>query len=264
MPKRVVIHAGFHKTGTSTVQRALRVNRALLKPHLRSILKPPLKSACHASRGYSTWRDPISLLNFRHRFRAVLQDIAPMPRRTLVLSAEELAGHLPGREGLDDYSAAVALAQVMDKAVRAVFPNVETVLYYSTREPVSWLRSAYWQHVRASSMVLDFEDYERAYAGSTNLEQIVAQIDEAVSARVEHASLERTRDMPAGPATPLLDLCDVPHALQSRLDMQPVNAHLGQDVLQALLQANRTISDRDRRNETKLGIIQEALGQNHD
>ena len=264
MPKRVVIHAGFHKTGTSTVQLALRVNRATLRPYLRSILKPPLKSVCYASRGYSTWRDPISLLNFRRRLRAVLQDLAPMPRRTLVLSAEELSGHLPGREGLEDYAAAVALAGVMDEVVTAVFPKVEKILYYSTREPVSWLRSAYWQHVRASAMVLDFDDYKRSYAGSANLEQIVYEIGQAVHARVVHARLDSTGDMPAGPATPLLDLCDVPQEIQSGLSMQPVNAHLGADVLLALLEANRTIPDRDQRNEVKLGIIQQALGQNHD
>ena len=39
----VVIHAGFHKTGTTSVQTALTENAERLAPHLRVLLKPDFK-----------------------------------------------------------------------------------------------------------------------------------------------------------------------------------------------------------------------------
>ena len=259
MPKRVVIHPGFHKTGTSTIQRALRVNRAALKPYLRSILKPPLKSCCHAARGYSTWRDPITLHKFRRRFRAALSEVTDMPRRTLVLSAEELSGHLPGRDGLDDYSAAPILARVMRETAQAVLPEAELVYYYSLRAPDAWLRSAYWQHVRASSMTLDFDAYRDRYGPSAALDACVDQVA-GDGAQVHRARLEDCADMPAGPATPLLDLCDVPRDVQAGMQVDTMNPHLGDDVLQALLQVNRDIPEIEARNAAKQAILAEVEG----
>ncbi|MEX0286128.1 MAG: hypothetical protein AB3N23_16095 [Paracoccaceae bacterium] len=263
MPRRVVIHPGFHKTGTSTVQRALRVNRAVLKPHLRSILKPPLKLACHASRGYSTWRDPISLHKFRRRFRAALDEIGGMPRRSLLISAEELSGHLPGRGELADYSAAIPLARAMYRSVQEVFPDTETVFFFSTRMPESWLRSAYWQHVRASNMTLDFDDYAARYEGSADLDAIVDAVAEAVPERVERANLDTTTTLQAGPLTPLLDLCEVPLRDRAALVMDTVNEHLGEDVLQQLLEVNRTTPDIDQRNARKQDILTRIHGGAH-
>lgn len=255
MPRRLIIHAGFHKTGTTTVQRALRVNRALLKPYLRSVLKPPLVDTLHASRGFSTWRDPITLQKFRRRFHDVLASITGMPRRCLVISAEELSGHLPGRDHLDDYSAAVELAREMAAVAAEVMPEAELVFYYSTRAADPWLRSAYWQHVRASSMTLDFEDYCARYAGSADLDGVIDAVASAQPARVERAALDAQRDAPAGPVSPLLDLCDVPAEVQARLDVSIANPALGDDVLAALLQANRDIDDLDRRKEVKAAIL---------
>ena len=31
MPRRIILHAGFHKTGTSSIQATLRENRVALK-----------------------------------------------------------------------------------------------------------------------------------------------------------------------------------------------------------------------------------------
>ena len=39
MPARIVLHTGFHKTGTSTVQAFLRTNRKALLPVLAIRLK---------------------------------------------------------------------------------------------------------------------------------------------------------------------------------------------------------------------------------
>ncbi|MDG1067679.1 MAG: hypothetical protein P8P40_04770, partial [Sulfitobacter sp.] len=97
MPRKIVIHAGFHKTGTSTVQAVLRANRKALMPALAIRLKGQMQELMSATRGYSTYGTDEALDKVSRRFDALLAELPGMPRRTLLLSAGELAGHMPGR-----------------------------------------------------------------------------------------------------------------------------------------------------------------------
>lgn len=265
MPRRVVIHAGFHKTGTSSVQQLLRANRPALKPHLRSLLKGQMQDVVSAARGYSTWRDPLTLEKFATRFHARLTRHGDMPRRSLCLSAEELSGHLPGRGDLRDYSAAPTLATTMAQVVGQVFPEAEIVFYYSTRAPDAWLRSAYWEHVKSSSLTLGWEDYAETYAASADLDATVDAVAAAQPHPVHRARLEASANRPAGPAAPLLDLCGVPPGKQAALSLPPpVNERHDSVVLLALLAANREYGDRDARNAAKQAILKAAKEEPHD
>ncbi len=265
MPRRIIIHAGFHKTGTSTLQQTLRRNRPLLRPYLRSILRASLKDAVHAARGFSTWRDPLTLAKFRYRFEAALRPLKGMPKRCLCLSAEELSGHLPGRGDLADYSAAPILAAEMAGAAAAVLgDNTDLVFYYSTRDPETWLKSAYWEHVKASSMTLSFDDFAARYHPASDLPGVVARIAGALPCRVETACLSDTATQTAGPATPILDLCGVPAEVQRQLSVTPANPNLGEAVLLALLAANREISDRAARDAAKSAILDAARQESDD
>ena len=234
MPAKIVLHIGFHKTGTSTVQQLLRTNRALLKPHLAMRLKPQMTDLLHATRGYST----------------------------LVLSAEELSGHMPGRGALADYSAAPELARIYVEWAQRYFPACEVVIYASTRDPENWLRSAYGEHVKSSSMTLDFTDFVARYGLAADLDGVVDDIAAAVPARVFRARLEAAQTQRLGPAQPLLDLCNVPPETMARIMPPPVaNPALDQDVLLALLDANRTYTDRDARKAAKHAILAAAQGK---
>jgi hypothetical protein len=109
MPRRVIIHAGFHKTGTSTIQATLRENRVAMKRHVALRMRWHMKDLVAATRGYSTWRDPLTMIKVQHRFGLMLNELPVMPRRTLIISSEELAGHLPGRDDITDYCALCVL-----------------------------------------------------------------------------------------------------------------------------------------------------------
>ena len=193
MPRRIVIHAGFHKTATSSVQQVLRDNRAALKPYLRSQLKWGMRDLLHAARGYSTWRDPLTLGKFARRFRALLEAQADMPRRTLCLSAEELSGHMPGRPGISDYGAAPILAAEMARAAAARFPEAETRFLYTVRAPESWLESAYWEHVKSSSLTESLDAFRDRMAGAADLAAVVERVRAAQPCPVEEAALEAHR-----------------------------------------------------------------------
>lgn len=257
MPRRIVIHAGFHKTGTSTVQAVLRGNRAALRPFLRSVLKGEIEPLCHAARGYSTWRDPFTLDKFAARFAALLDRVGAMPKRVLCLSAEELAGHMPGRAGIADYGAALELAREMARVAESRAPGTPVAFYYSTRTPQDWLESAYWEHVKSSAMTLDFADFAARHRAAADLDAMAERI--AAELPVTRIRLEDSRAHPAGPAGPLLDLCGVPRRAQAALRLPPpVNERRDARVLLELLAANRDYTDRDARRAAKRAILAAA------
>jgi len=260
MPRRIILHPGFHKTGTSSIQATLRANRPALKPHVVLRLRWHMEDLLHATRGYSTWRDPISLLKAEHRFETMLDGLPRMPRRTLLISAEELAGHLPGRGDLDDYSAAPELLDMFCQTLKRRFPRAEIVIYLSSRASEDWLTSAYWEHVKASSMTLDLETFTARYAPAAKLDEAIAEITRRLPCPVNHAALEDCQDLPLGPATPLLNLCDLPRDLMAQLTLPPpANTRLPDDVLQALLDANRQHADDPQaRRSAKTAILEQA------
>ncbi|MEX3316536.1 hypothetical protein [Sulfitobacter sp. PS-8MA] len=260
MPRRIILHPGFHKTGSSSIQATLRANRAALKPHVALRLRWHMKDLLHATRGYSTWRDPISLLKAEHRFEALLDSLPQMPRRTLLLSAEELAGHLPGRGDLADYSAAPEALELFHRTLRRRFPKAEIMVYLSTRAADDWLASAYWEHVRSSSMTLSLAAFTARHAPAAKLDEMRDEITRRLPCPVHHAALEDCQHLPLGPATPLLELCDLPPDLMARLTLPPpANTRLPAPVLQALLDANRQHADDPQaRRRAKTAILEQA------
>ena len=259
MPRRIILHAGFHKTGTSSVQQVLRANRAILKPELAMRLKGQMKDLMHATRGYSTWRDPLTLAKATRRFGVVLDSLALMPRRVLVISAEELSGHMPGRARLTDYSAAPILLQRFSEEISARFPKAEQAIYFSTRDPDAWLRSAYWEHVKSSSITLNYDDFIGAYEQAVDFEKVISTTKKTIQADVYDTPLEDSDDLPLGPADPLLDLCDISPELRKKIIPQPAkNQRMDDAVLLALLDANRAYADRDERKAAKQLILAEA------
>lgn len=260
MPRRILLHPGFHKTGTSTVQATLRANRAALKPYAVLRLRWHMKDLLHACRGYSTWRDPLSLLKAEHRFERLLDALPRMPRRTLILSAEELAGHMPGRGDLADYRAAPDLLATFCATLERRFPQSDILVYLSTRAPDDWLASAYWEHVASSNMTLAFEEFVARYAPAADLERVVDACAARLTCPVHHCRLDDSRDRPLGPAAPLLDLCGLPRDLIETLTPAPdVNRRRDTATLHALLDANRRLADDPQaRRRAKSDILQKA------
>lgn len=251
MPRRIVLHAGFHKTGTSTVQQFLRQNRMALMPALAIRLKGQMPELMHAARSYSTWGDPITLAKVADRLDTLLAGLPGMPRRTLVLSGEELSGHMPGRRHINDYSAAVDLAKLYTEVIGAHFPEAELAFYFTTRNPDTWRESAYWEHVKSASMTLDFEDYVDRYPDAADLQKTVEAVRAAIPHDVHSASIDDGDTI-----TPLLDLCGVPSSLYSDLPRPKAsNTRPPKDVLLELLTANRAYPDRAARKAAKQDIL---------
>lgn len=256
MPRRIILHAGFHKTGTSSVQATLKANRPKLKPVLAIRLKGQMTDLMHATRGYSTYRDAWSLRKAASRFEGLLKALPSMPRRTLLLSAEELCGHMPGRGDLRDYSAAPKMLARFVEIAQKAYPKAECLIYLSTRAPEPWLKSAWAEHVKSSSMTLDYAEFSKTYRDGADLALAVEAVQRAVPCPLHHHALEDCKDLPLGPADPLLDLCDIPPELRATLaSAKDQNKALPHDVTLALLDANRAYTDKDARSAAKRAIL---------
>jgi len=259
MPRRLVIHAGFHKTGATSIQQTLKLNRPVLKPVMRSVFRPGMKGVVAAARSFSGSRDALARARFHNRFGEFLYEQPPMHRRVLCFSAEELSGYLPGTPGVPSYRAAVNLAQDMADSAKLIFPYAELVFYYSTRNPEDWLSSIYSEHLKTSSLTMSFDAFASKFKEASDLDRIIEQIAGVVSAKVVHSRVEETFGETFGPATRLLDICEVPQEVRDQMTRPgPPNRRPDPSVTQALLEANRSISDKDTLRAAKAEILAQA------
>lgn len=256
MPRKIVIHAGFHKTGTSTVQALLRANRKALLGAVAIRLKGQMQELIHATRAYSTHTTRDALDKVSRRFDALMAALPGMPRRTLLLSAEELSGHMPGRSALADYGAAPVLMYLYWQRAQAAFPHTPVVFCFSTRARAEWCRSAWGEHVKSSGMTLEFAQFAAQYPNACDLEAIVQEVRRRVPAPVHSFALEDCARLLHGPADPVLDLCDISCDLRATIAPHPFqNARLDDETLAALLDINRTHRDTDARNRAKAALL---------
>ncbi|MDQ7070525.1 MAG: hypothetical protein Q9M48_07280 [Rhodobacterales bacterium] len=258
MTAPIVIHAGFHKTATSTIQQFLQRNRPALNPHLALGLKWKMKEILHAARVFSTWRDPVTLMKFARRFDAFVAAHSGVQRRGLFISAEELCGHMPGRGDLLDYSAApILMAEIRDAFTRAhSAPDLHFA--FTIRPCESWLKSAYWEHVKSASMTLDYADFHAKYAPAADLPACIQAIKTAVAPFPVH-TFDIKDQHRLGPIAPMLDLFDLPSETRQALVPIPAkNQRQSDDILNELLEINRNIDDREVRKTAKQAVLNAA------
>lgn len=251
--QRVILHLGFHKTGTSHVQRTLRANARALAPYVETPLKRDMTTLIQIARSYSALRDVLGLARVAEEFRSLLKGLGKTP--CLVLSAEELSGHMPGRPRVPDYSAAPVLAEVYCSILRQTWPDAAIILHYGTRDADAWLESAYWEHVKSSSLTMELDAFCTRYRRAADLGAIVAQVAD-LGLTVQTTPLESATSR-FGPAGPVLELCDLPPTLDL-VPQPPQNTRLPQPLLLDLLAANRAYPERSARKAAKAAILARA------
>ena len=256
---RVILHAGFHKTGTTTVQNTLRRNRPLLKRHLRVVLRPGMVPVCEAARAWSVDRDEMTLALLRYELAQLAEGWKADDPRPILVASEDLGGHMPGRRGLQAYDAAPHLMRTIAETLTEVHPDAEITFFFSTRAAAPWLASCHAQHLRAVRMTLDQDAYAARYAGSADLEGIVAEIETAVTPHpVFFEPLEQSRDRPLGPLDPLLRIAKTPPDLSRRIvTLPPANASLPAAARERLLALNRSDLDDAALRAAKQALYQE-------
>lgn len=245
---RLILHPGFHKTGTSSLQAFLFANRARLAPWCRLVLAPELAAPLRHATRFATRGDPLDLAAFTADFAELCQSIASedLSGRTLAISCEGLSGRTPGKNGIRDYRAAEPLAQAMQRVIRAVWGRrAETILVYTTRAPGPWLSSAWRHNLRGYRITEDFAQFCERYAAAADLPAVVARIAAALpKTRVQGVALEDVQDCPAGPAEAILRLLDLPAPVLAGLEDPGLRNRGGsEDEALAMLALNRSRLD---------------------
>lgn len=257
---RLVLHAGFHKTGTTSVQKALADNAALLEPHLRVLLRDDVQGLIDMARGYSLWRRP------RHRqsvYDAALALFGGLrgESRPVLISAEDLSGFMPGRREVQDYDAVPVIMAEIERAAGAVFGDaLALTVFFSTRQPRAWLESLWWQNLRNTRLDLDLKKYRRRNEKIADLDALAeATAAQLGRATVEAVSLDITRTLPEGPMTPLLELLDLPGAVRgAMLYGPPANQRPAVGLEKVFLELNRSGLSDALVARTKATLLREA------
>lgn len=249
----MIIHAGFHKTGTTTVQNMLKAQHAFLSPHVCVILKSDIRDLCEAALAFSTHPSKAQLTTFRAHAASCFGDMPDDDQRPILISAEDLSGAIPGRRGRPGYPHAKPLLTAL---VSELAPNITPHVYFSTRAPALWLKSCYAHNLRHSRLRQSQDDFIKKYAGHV-LDDIAQDIALALNdVPVTTAPLEDTSAHAQGPLTPILDLLDLPHALREPLRPTAItNRSLPPDILEGLLKLNREVDDGIKRSDAKTKLI---------
>lgn len=239
--RRVVLHAGFHKTGTTTVQTFLRANRKHIYPSCALVLPKRLRggAARYAVR-YARFRTAALLDEFGAALHDVLSAL-DVKHRHVLIADENLAGLMPGREGQEDYGATPALMARAEHVIRDVFgDDPEVLFHFTTRDPDDWLASTYKHVLRTSRLTMDWDSYVTAYSPAKDLTSVIHAVAGAVNGTVSSSDLADLTGQD-GPAAPLLDLIDLPSNRRARLARQSA-ANIGPDDAQitGLLSLNRS------------------------
>lgn len=237
---RIVLHPGFHKTGTSTLQRTLKTNRVALAGYAKILLTRDIQPLADATRAWSRSRKPDDL-NAVEQAASAVMDTHGDGDVPLLISSEDLCGHMPGRFDLQTYDAAPTLMARIDAGLRARAPDADIRFHFSTRSAQSWLASCHMQHVRYSRMDLSVLRYAKVYAASADLDAIVDQVAVALpDAQVSRKPLEDCTGR-LGPLGPVLDLIDVPYKHRRTLEkLPPQNVSMAPELRRALVELNRS------------------------
>ncbi|RYH03992.1 hypothetical protein EU805_01065 [Salipiger sp. IMCC34102] len=243
---QVIVHPGFHKTGTSSLQNYLHQNRAALAPYLAYYGKSDFLRAGTAARRYALKPYPWRLRAFRRAFDAFLAGIPDAP--LIVLSRETFSGEMPGNRRssgrlIRSYErTAQRLACQITAALRARFgEEVAITFLYTLRARDPWIRSVYGHLLRSTRLTDDFDTFRARFPDLPDLAEQARRIALTVDLRDLHlCPLEDYADRREGPAAAILDLVQLPATLRADLPhADRANVHLGAELEAAFLAANR-------------------------
>jgi hypothetical protein len=241
-PQRIILHPGFHKTGTSSMQHLLWLNRALLAPHALVLLLRQLRPVAKLCAAYSRNQNPLALIDLADELTRVF-DEAPDPEgRDILLSCEGLSGHLPGWPGVSSYDAAPLTISYVAGFLAERFPRAETTILLTTRDAEGWLWSAWRHHLRGQRLTRDWTWFRARYAAAADLDAVALAVAEAAEgAAVLSIGLDRAVTHSLGPGGVLIDQLRLPAEVRRQIvTVKPGNRGPDAELAAEFLALNRS------------------------
>lgn len=253
---RILLHPGFHKTGTSSLQRGAEARMAALGPHLRLLVTANVIEAARAARKFSAAPHIDLLRRFAECFADAVENLDPADSRAVLISCEDLSGYIPGHHGVAGYDAAPPLMNVATAVLRSHFGDAAQVtIWYTTRAAPDWKRSVYWQNLRAMRLTEDFDSYAPRLHHAAKLDAIVEAVRFRLGKRAEvrQCAIEECGATALGPLGAALDLLRIPTDGLSPLPAQNVQP---EGAAEELLALNRSELDDATLAEAKRDVLQ--------
>lgn len=255
---RMIVHAGFHKSGTTSVQMMLRNNRALVESEFRLFMRGRIRAVCESARAWSIRREPLEMSLYQFELADWMTGLDRDDPRPILISAEDLTGHMPGRHRLTRYDAAPALLAAWADIAQEVFPGITLDFCLSTRDAGPWMRSAHAQNIRATRSVETADEFAARMAATTDLIADAGAVRDAMpdGASLHHWRLEDHSGGRLGPLAPLLDLAGASSELCARIQPEPPsNKSLPPHKLEELRQLNGRDISRLELHELKRAVM---------
>jgi len=237
---RIVVHAGFHKTGTTSLQQALlahapRIDR-LFRIELRAT-SPAFRQVCEAARSLSL--DPAALPGLQAALAGWSDGLTLLPGQGLLVSSEDLSGHMPGRGSVTDYRAALPVAVALQRTLALRFgPGADVRFLFTTRHADDWLRSIHWQLAKAPDLRINVVKFRHRHAGAADFGRILTPLSALVPLTIRPLADLIGR---LGPVDALYDLADLPQALRDSLPaLAPANQSPPHDLAGTFIKLNRS------------------------
>lgn len=265
-PQRIVVHSGFHKTGTSSLQGFLDLHADALAPFFYAFGRGKAPAIDETAKAYAQKRFPWRLWAFRRAVRNYLSG-APTDRN-IVISMESLSGMMPGHRVTGGEArayplTAIPMAKVLIQELRRAFgPDTDIIFLLTTRQKDDWLRSVHGHLLRSIRLTDDLDAFRARFADLPSPDAQAAEIAAALAPlHVETAALEAYTLCRIGPARAVLDLMEVPKAVRTTLPPAP-RANVGQsiDLRTTFLNLNREISNKAALRARKQSLLR-AHGQ---
>ncbi len=152
---------------------------------------------------------------------------------------------IPGRKDVWSYSQTHVLAETLvDEIDRFSDGTARITLFFTTRNASDWVRSVYWQNIRADRIQQDLVEYSERLRQAADLDGVVNRVEEAVSPRADVVRLNVSglddRLFPVTKALSMLNVRSDDLLPVNNLNVQPDGA------AEYFLELNRsTMTDED-------------------
>ena len=248
-PPHIILHPGFHKTGTSSTQAYLSKWQSKI-PNLGVYISKDFKPLNDRAWIYGVRPYLPQRLRVRSALPAALRQ---MPHHdTIVISCENLTGVPPGfirtsKTRVTSYAeAGTPLLRDMIAALRQRFEGCKITLTFSLRGRDAWLASNYAQQLSSRRLTEEFDAFSDRFDPAFTLEQEAQRLIDALTPDAAQTHrLEDSATSAQGPATPILRLIGLTEAEISALPKATRrNRRRSPELQAALLNANRTIKGR--------------------
>lgn len=244
---RIVLHGGFHKTGTTSLQSTLAAHAEALAPmvEVQTLRRcQDLSQATEAARDFSRQGDAVALSQAMADWANGLPDldVQGADGRDLVISSEDFAGHMPGRFGLLDYRAAVTTLPAAADALAARYPGAEVIVLVTIRAAEPWLKSLHWQLSIHPELTLKQRRFCKEFAPAADFQAVTDPLRDALGgrARLVLTPLESLVTRRLGPVEAVYDLLSFPDGLRDSLPALPrSNARVAEGLADQFVMLNR-------------------------